>query len=753
MRRPQPWLWVVLLLLQSAVGRAQEASNLQQVADESLAPATRARAARALGRVELGLAAAEERCSLLDRLAREAPAAELRSAALEGLAGVEGPLATTTLVALVTDLPADENLAAAKLLVKRPGASAALLELVRGGLVLDAGVERLRGAVLAELTGGLGRAFVEAGGPADRRLFSLGRLHTDRAVRAAAAAAFEDAIGRLANLRLDARAMELFEDLAGAGWSRAEMQVRRSTYLIGQGRQLEEALAAARSVEPLTRGAEDFPTRRLRFFGFYLEAAAELAAGRAEAAFAPLMRASLAADGMNMQRLDLVPDPTRPSKIAGAEAGDLLNLRGLVDLMAAYVAVAAGVAPGDAPVLVHLARAHEYNLWSQLRITATDDAAGPGSFDELFEHDFAPRRLVFAAPDNATWSGAGRGRALDVALGVGRAAALILGSEVPGFEPPEEPAEGFGGPRDDPRRFQLLKNLRPAELAAVQRRLGESWDPFEMQLLEMRRRYLVSEIEKDQESGYADTSDLRLPSTFALGLAEELRNENRAEEAVELTGRLFADLDASGRLDEGAWGAWLAARVEISRGGSLGDAGRPREAIDVLESAVRRLEAVENTIQERKSAERDPRNLAVFDQQLKQTERLRAQALVGLAVNSNVRLGDPARALVYFEAAYALDDSDFMRGLLACYRARFGAKDEARALLRTIRPAPAVYYNLACAWALLGDADQAIAMLRREFAENHPTPGSLERQKSWSREDPDLASLAEDLRFVALTAP
>lgn len=758
MRRFGVCLGLLLSAAFGAPGWSQEAgspaSELVRLADTSLPLAERAGLARGLGRAELGLREASERSSALAELARSASSAELRVAALEGLAGVEGSIATAALGELVRSLPPEEDRSAAKLLAKRSGAAEVLLELVRGSLlVAPEGRPGLRGAVLAELFAGFGRAFVEAGRPADRRLFSLGHLHTDREVRAAADAALETAIGQLANLRLDTRAVALFDELSGAGWSRAEMRVRTATFLIGQGRELDAARDAARSVEVLTRGAIDFPTRRLRFFGAYLEAAAELASGQAEATFAPLIRASLVLDGMNMQRLDLVPDPTRPSRISGAEAGDLLNLRGLVDLLAAYAAIAAGAHPGDKLVLTHLSRAHEFNLWSQLRVAATDDNAGPGSFDELFEHDFAPRRLVFSAPDNTTWSGAGRSRALDVALGVGRAAALVLGAELPGFEPPSDPAPGFSAPRDDPRRFYLLKTLRPAELAAVQRRLGESWDQFEMQMLELRRRMLVSEIEKDQEDGYADLSDLRLPSTFALSLAEELRSENRADEAVQLAGRLFEDLDAAGRLDEGAWGAWLAARVEISRGGAMGDAGRPRDAIGVLESAVRRLEAVENTIQERRAAERDPRNLAIFDQQLEQTQRLRAQALVGLAVNSNVRLGDPERALVYFEVAYQLDDSDFMRGLLACYRARFGAKDEARALLRTIRPAPAVYYNLACAWALLGDHDQAMAMLQREFAENHPTPGSLARQKRWSREDPDLASLAEDPRFVALTAP
>jgi len=721
--------------------------DLQRVADESVPMAERADAARALGATELGLAQAEERAAVLSRLALSAPDSGLRAAALEGLAGVEGLAATEALMRLVRELPPEEDLDAAKKLVERPGTAAAQLQLLRPIEV------PLRGAVQAVLFGGLGRAFVDAGSAADAALFARGLQHPDQAVRAAANRALGDSLAGLANLRSDERALALFGDLAGSGWSKAEMRIREATYLLGGGRNIERALRAAQSVERLTRGRADLESRRLRFFGFYLEAACMLGLGAPEAAFPPLMRASLVVDGMDMQRLDLVPDPTRPSKMTGAEAGNLLNLRGLVDLTAAYAAIAAGAAPGDKLVLEHLTRAHEFNLWSQLRIAATDDGAGPGSFDELIEHDFAPRRLVLSAPDSKVWSGKGRGRALDLSLEIGQAASFVLGDELPGFARPENAADGFGSARADPRRFGLLKLLRPAEKTAVERRLSESWDQFEMQMLELRRRALSDQIEKDRENEYKDLSDLRLPSTYALSLVEELRAENRADEAVELAARLHAELEASGRLDEGAWGAWLAARVEIARGGALGDAARPKEAIDVLESAVRKLEAVENTIQERKDQERDPRGLALYDRQIEQTQKLRAQALVGLAVNSNVRLGDPERALVYFEAAYKLDNSDFMRGLLACYRARFGAKEEARALLRTIRPAPAVYYNLACAYSLLGDADQAIAMLQREFDENHPTPGSLARQKEWSRSDPDLAGVAEDPRFIAMTAP
>jgi tetratricopeptide (TPR) repeat protein len=115
-----------------------------------------------------------------------------------------------------------------------------------------------------------------------------------------------------------------------------------------------------------------------------------------------------------------------------------------------------------------------------------------------------------------------------------------------------------------------------------------------------------------------------------------------------------------------------------------------------------------------------------------------------------VRLGDPKTALGYFERAYEIQQTDFMKGLLACYRARFGAEQEARGLLRTLEPDRPVFYNMACAYALLGDTTEALALLERELNENHFTPGSLARQKRWAKGDPDLANLWDDARFLKL---
>ena len=131
---------------------------------------------------------------------------------------------------------------------------------------------------------------------------------------------------------------------------------------------------------------------------------------------------------------------------------------------------------------------------------------------------------------------------------------------------------------------------------------------------------------------------------------------------------------------------------------------------------------------------------------------LESSALVSLAVNANVRMGDPDRAAVYYEQAYALRQDEFMRALLACYRARAGREEEARALIAAIRPGPGTWYNLACTHALLGDVERALDLLEVELRLGHATEESRDKQKVWAAEDPDLAALRDSPRFRRLVA-
>lgn len=740
-------LVLALALAPAAAGQVAPWSPVPTVDGEWLVGELDGRIARAtaLAAPERDPATADARARELAAVVRAVPEEALRAAALEALSNVEGALASQQLAALVGALAADEDLVAAEALVARPDAGRPLLELLGARGVL-------RGEVLVALLDGLDEAFAAEGVAADARLFTLARLHPDPDVRAAADTALTRTLDRLGSQRDDARALALLERLGGA-WTPNELDLRAALYLVRAGRQLERAAAHATAVWERPVSDDDWDATRTRFLSRYLLAAAELAADEPERAYETLLEALVLVEAAIAQRPDLQPEPGRPSKHGGSVAADFLALRGLVELCAAHAAIATGRPAGDPVVLNHVRNAHEASLWAQLRRLATNDQAGFDSLDDLFDHDLGPRRLVFSAPDNPHWSGPGRNRALDVLLGVGQAAAVVAPSEVPGFTPPPAFDPAFLPTVEDPRRATLLKLMQPAQLTAVQRRLNQSWDLAEIQMLELRRRILSEAIERAIEDDHPDLETLRLPSLYALTMAADLDRDNRAPEAVVLAEQLFADLDAKDRLDDGANGSWLAARIELELGGALGEAGRPRDAVPVLESAVARLEAIENTLVERRSEEEERRRLAIYDAQIEQTRRLRSQVLVSLAVNANVRLGDPETALGYFERAYALDDSEFMRGLLACYRARFGQEDEARKLLRTIRPTPPVYYNLACAYALLGDVDAALEMLARELAENHPSPGALARQKRWAREDPDLAGLAEDPRFRALTQP
>ena len=703
----------------------------------------------ALAAPERGLDALEERVAELAAVARYGAEAVLRGEATEALAVLEGDRAAGELALLVRALPPEEDLVAAEALVGRAALGEELLVLLGDAA---SGVAPLRAAVWVALLEGFEEAFAACGAEHHEDILVAARLHPSAEVRAEADRTLVRTLDRLGTLRDDARALAVLDRVV-AGWSRTELDLYAANFLIRGGRELERAAALAERVwerEPL---AEDWPSVRQRFLSRYLLAAARLAEGAPRAAYVALDVAAAVLEEALSSRPDLQPEPARPSKHGGETAHDLFELRGLVELLAAHAALAEGAAPGDPIVLGHLRAAHENALLAQLRRLATDDQAGYESLDGLFDHELAPRRLVFSAPDSPTWSGPGRDRGLDVLLAVGSAMAVVGGPELPGFAGPTAVAPGFGPAQDDARRANLLKLMLPAELAAIQRRLNQSWDQNELQILELRRRILTEDLQRALEEDFPNLDDLRVPSMYALTMASDLNREDRAEEAVALAEKLFADMDTAGELDDGANGSWLAARIELELGGALGEAGRPRDAVPVLESAVRRLEAIENTLVERRVDEREARRLPLYDAQIEQTQRMQSQVLVALAVNANVRLGDPRTAVAYFERAYALDDSEFMRGLLACYRARFGAADEARQLLRTIRPSPPVYYNLACAWALLGEADQALELLARELAENHPTPGALARQKRWAREDPDLSSLAEDPRFLELTAP
>jgi tetratricopeptide (TPR) repeat protein len=170
------------------------------------------------------------------------------------------------------------------------------------------------------------------------------------------------------------------------------------------------------------------------------------------------------------------------------------------------------------------------------------------------------------------------------------------------------------------------------------------------------------------------------------------------------------------------------------------DDDEPEKAEEELLSGLARLEEIEARLSDLGLGVRD----------LARVRNERASALVTLAVNANVKQGDTEKALRYFEQAFELRQDDFMRVLLACYRARDGKAEEAREILAEVTPTRALYYNLACTYALLGERERALELLEKELGLNHRGTLSLERQKEWARADPDLESLRDDPRFLWL---
>jgi len=293
----------------------------------------------------------------------------------------------------------------------------------------------------------------------------------------------------------------------------------------------------------------------------------------------------------------------------------------------------------------------------------------------------------------------------------------------------------------DPDQAQFLRRLLSFQLQEL-RTAGER----ELQALRGREPRTLDAPEL--RAVFVQPLSYLTYSQHALALGDELRGEGRAAEARALAERALSTLRggaASPVLVE-----WDSARFELLRGSTFTDEGKPEEAERAYLEGVRRLEAMESHFEDLKKSAEDGGESRTRDGQLRLIRERRADALLSLAVNANVRMGNPARALEFFERAYELNQSPFMRVLRACYRARSGKADEARSVLRGVTPTPSSYYNLACTHALLGDKDLALDFLERDFAANYPTTGARARQREWARKDPDLSSLRGEPRFTRL---
>ncbi|MCB9905856.1 MAG: hypothetical protein H6831_15765 [Planctomycetes bacterium] len=639
---------------------------------------------------------------------------------------------------------------------ERQAAARALGELRAGGPMIEDRLTRAFEAepearldtdVLAALLAAYGRRFGEDRSGVDlarrRAPIELGLRHPALQVRRAAMVAIDEFLRACRRLETPERADRLLAELASGQRDPRLFEALRAEHALTRGMDPAVAIAAAQRIaeSPLFDVGDEWKARAAYYRGM-----AELASGDARAATKSLDRAAALHDEALASRVDLALDSNDlPRPGTSARHASRLMDRAAVELARCLVALAEGGTASDLRLLELCRRAHSLSLEAQVSATSADSPE-LGSFDDLMSSDAAPTRLLFARPPHAAWP---VDRSFRMRAELGRCLASVASFEFPGFEPVDGLAPALADPEQDPQRSLWLKEIPESrrrllqeramrlELRAIElARAGERMTPDEETELAILR-WQLSRNEKDPPM-----EDLRAPSSMALWLAEDLRDDGRSADA-RMLGTALLDALVSRELDaKTGMGLNLAIEAQLVIGGSLTDEGEGERAEKQLLRAIERLEGLENLLVERGSDEASVQRVRIR----------RAGALVSLAVNANVKLGEQERALEYFERAHALAPSEAGDVLLACYRARMGQAAEARAILAEALEAPSNYYNLACTHALLGDADRALDYLERDFTENHPTPGSLERQQAWALSDPDLASLRELPRFQALVA-
>jgi hypothetical protein len=705
---------------------------------------------------ELRASSAPERAAALERVAREDPEERLRSAALETLGRIDHASAAASLERLMDTLGPPFRAQAARALASLPAAREIVVERVQASFEVGRGAAPLALDALAVLFGpayGLRLAEVPAGGsrPSDLVPFVLGARHPSAEVRAGASLALERFVARSRFLGEVPRAEALLAALLGRGLDDGDLLEQRARLALAAGEDPGVALDAARALGALTDSADSNEALRRRGAAGLLEAAALLALERPDEAAVALDAAERATAAVVARRLDRLA----PHQVA-VQVG-LLERLALVELYRALARLWTAPDPTQPAVLARARAAHTLSLRAQVvitrewpRVAADASRPPPWGLDSLVEDDLSPWRLLFSNPAQAPGLAA---RALELQRQLLTALASVAPLEVPGFAPVESTDPTVGDPRDDPERQRLLSaQLRAYEeaLTVLATSDGDGGPDEDARARAERRMLLLREAElvarersRDEGKSWRVHLRQRLPTDVGLALAEELRAEGRTEASRALSQRLLDDLEAAGEFLSQAWGEELIARAEVTLGAAWMDDDDPDKADALYLSALERLEVLERELADRGVSEAGLRRLRLR----------RADVLVSLAVNANVKRRAHDLAVDYFERAYELREDDFMRVLLACYRARVGRDAEARAVLRDLPVSPSNYYNLACTYALLGERELALDFLRRDFAEMRSSPGQLERQKQWARGDPDLESLQGDPRFETLVAP
>jgi len=763
-------------LLRELGGAAQLPAALALAGDPD--PHVRRLLAEFLGELRLADARAAERLARLTQLAESDPLRYVRRAALASLKKASLPGTGAALDGILTRVDAEFGVAIAKVLASLPGARQRLAKRVQEAFEPDSS-SQLSSAVLAQLFGGYGAALAELpGGGAsarERAPLVLGMVHPSVLVQRAAMQARERCFLRLFALGEYDRAERLCFDLGHDGLARHLLLYRGIKIdLSGRG----DAQAAFQKAQALIQASSLSPAPKrawFRVYGLHYSGLARFAAGQPAQALPFFERASAALRDLLGERLDLRgPAATSGasrlrSSAGGAVMVERLHLYASEQLWMALCSLASdtGGANETPPTEVFEKVYAAHVAWLEARILDMQSDAGNdvSGLDSLFERDFSFEGLVLFNRKLKAFEPRESERLL---IRFGRVCASVMPWEFPGFEPYAGLARRLSDPLYDRIRMGLYQKYRGEEFSSIHRQLNQiqeqsillgaagdqealtrqlrlrlRWKGLEEQE-EVRKRAELTQGGVDDPSpeqllgAYSGLVSLQTPSLLGLRMGIQLRADGLPEEARSLAKAVLGDLTEGLPGANTVWVEWASSRLEEMLGSTLMDEGRPLEAEQVLLKAVRRLEALENTLEGRGAG-------------LTQVRRQRANVLLSLAVNANVRMQDAERALGYFEKAFELDQRDFMQILRACYRARSGHIEEARGVLRSVTPTPQLFYNLACTYALLGDTDKALDFLQQELEVNHPVPGALKRQQIWAAEDPDLESLRGNPRFQRLT--
>ena len=742
-----------------------------------------------MARPDLGATVAPERVRALGSVVSNSAATfEAKAAALAALGRLGDEAASKRIASLLEVEPnPDLREAAAEALVAAPAGAPAIAALVRrlvgGGFYgTDAGANGptrpvLDATTMAVLLPRYGRWLADADGLTTLDLMPLvvGLKAPEAALRRAAGRAFQEALDRFANADERGRAAELLRRLGGLGIAREVVLYETARVALSAEGDARGARRAARSLASASRmqlGGEVrldvYESQLWVFRGHYLAGLAELAEGRVRAAELSLQSGASALDAALAERRDLREESERLVHV------DLLHQRAVLEVARTLAVLVGDRLDGTQRLNLALSRAraaHERHLEAQAVYAEIRGDVTTG-WDALLASEMSPYQLLFGRRGFDQGKLANEPRALgrsslvELQGALGQVLASVAPGELPGFEllQPVGSVEVVGrlvSPLDDPARRLYLERVRSSRLSGIEDEIVEARllvsraqdrasgiipEP-EIDTLEnlQRRRFAARQAAEEASRSTSDKwlRDLRIPGSAALWHAQDLKEEGRGIEARAIATRLEADITERGISN---WwfvlGHERVVRAQLLAGSAYTDEGRGEEAQRVLLRAVERIEDIERDLSGRG---------ATFDD-LAGFRAMRSTALVSLAVNANVRLLDKDKALGYYEQAYALRKDEFMHVLMACYRARSGQEAESRSLLRSIRPGPGSWYNLACTHALLGDTTRALDYLEAELTLNHGSVESANRQREWAAEDPDLANLRAEERFKRLIA-